>query len=109
MNIIKFVYILMPGSIIMTLLWAPPAAILGDTSRIIYYHVPLAWISVLAFIISGIYSGVYLLTIKNRYHRIYLGESKLGELLELGPARNIDNGASIDLYLLHKPAFNFIK
>jgi len=66
MNIIKFVYILMPGSIIMTLLWAPPAAILGDTSRIIYYHVPLAWISVLAFIISGIYSGVYLLTIKKQ-------------------------------------------
>lgn len=34
-------------------LWfAPPAEILGETGRIIYFHVPVAWVSVLAFCMS---------------------------------------------------------
>ncbi len=49
-------YILMPAAIIMAFLWAPPAEVLGEASRILYFHVPLAWISVLAFVVSGIIS-----------------------------------------------------
>lgn len=68
MKISKFVYISMPVAIIMAFLWAPSADILGNSSRIIYFHVPLAWGGVLAFIISGIFS-IVVLTDKNRkYH-----------------------------------------
>ena len=60
MLILKSVYILMPIAIILAFLWAPPAKILGEASRILYFHVPPAWISALAFIISGIFSIIYL-------------------------------------------------
>ncbi len=39
-----------------TFLYAPPALGLGDLSRIIYFHVPLAWVGVLAYLFSMINS-----------------------------------------------------
>ncbi len=41
-------------------LYAPPAKVLGDTARILFFHVPCAWIATLAFLISAIYSLKYL-------------------------------------------------
>ncbi len=41
-------------------LYAPPAKVLGDTARILFFHVPCAWIATLAFLISAIYSVKYL-------------------------------------------------
>ena len=64
---LKSIYILMPATIVMAFLWAPPAELLGDSSRIMYFHVPLAWVSVLAFIVSGIFSIVYLADKKRRF------------------------------------------
>jgi heme exporter protein C len=66
-GVIKSFYILMPLAIIMVFLWAPSAAVLGDFSRIIYFHVPLAWVSVLAFLVSGVLSVAYLMDKKKRY------------------------------------------
>ncbi|OHD68986.1 MAG: hypothetical protein A2W19_06950 [Spirochaetes bacterium RBG_16_49_21] len=63
----KSFYILMPLAILMAFLWAPSAEILGDFSRIIYFHVPLAWVSVLAFLVSGVLSAAYLFDKKQRY------------------------------------------
>src|SRR4030042_5795245 len=63
----KNVYVRMPVTIVMAFLWAPPAEMLGDYSRIIYFHVPLAWVSVLAFVVSGILSVIFLLDKKNRF------------------------------------------
>lgn len=57
----------MPATIVMAFLWAPPAELLGDSSRIMYFHVPLAWVSLLAFIVSGIFSIVYLADKKRRF------------------------------------------
>jgi heme exporter protein C len=57
---LKAVYILMPIAIVMAFQWAPPAEILGDASRIIYFHVPIAWVSILAFIVSGLLSILFL-------------------------------------------------
>ncbi len=41
-------------------LYAPSAMGLGDLSRIIYFHVPLAWVGVLAYLVSMVYSIRYL-------------------------------------------------
>jgi len=70
MIISKIVFILMPLSIILSFLWAPPADILGEASRIVYYHVPLAWISFLAFIVSGIISIVFIIDRERRYRNL---------------------------------------
>lgn len=41
-------------------LYAPPALGLGDLSKIIYFHVPLAWVGVLAYLVSMAKSISYL-------------------------------------------------
>ena len=41
-------------------LWVPPQRGLGDAGRIIIMHVPVAWLSTLAFAIAALYSVLYL-------------------------------------------------
>jgi len=72
MNLYRLVFISMPVVIYMAFMWAPPAAILGDASRILYFHVPVAWVSVVAFIVSGIHSILLLVSEKNRREREYM-------------------------------------
>lgn len=61
MKIHKLVYILMPIAVYLAFMWAPPAAILGEASRILYFHVPVAFVSVIAFITAGIESIIIIL------------------------------------------------
>jgi heme exporter protein C len=70
MPIIKLVYILMPATIVMAFYFAPRAEILGESSRILYFHVPIAWVSALAFIISGIVSIFYLRDRAGKYFQL---------------------------------------
>ena len=72
MYIYRLVFIFMPVVIYMSFMWAPPAAILGDASRIIYFHVPVAWVSVVAFLIAGINSIILLVSEKNLAEREYM-------------------------------------
>ena len=50
----------MAAVIIAAFLVAPPAKTLGELSRIIYFHVPVAWVAVLAFLWSMAQSIIYL-------------------------------------------------
>ncbi len=50
----------MPISIYLAFMWAPRAEILGEASRIIYFHVPCSWVATLAFLVSGIISIIFL-------------------------------------------------
>jgi heme exporter protein C len=68
MVLLILICILMPFSIILAFLWAPPAAILGESSRMIFFHVPLAWVSVLAFFVSGVSAAIYLFDRRNRFY-----------------------------------------
>ena len=61
MRIGRFVYILMPAAILSAFWLAPKAEILGDSSRVIYFHVPLAMVSVVAFLYAGIASIIYII------------------------------------------------
>lgn len=61
------IIILMSFSIFLSFLWAPPAAILGESSKMLFFHVPLAWVSVLAFLSSGILSIIYLADKRRRF------------------------------------------
>jgi heme exporter protein C len=46
--------------IVAAFLYAPPATGLGQASRVVYFHIPVAWVTVLAFLISMVYSVQYL-------------------------------------------------
>jgi len=70
--ILSIFYVLMPVSIVLAFLWAPPAEILGETSRILYFHVPVAWVTVLAFVMSGVSSLLYLWDRNNRFFALEL-------------------------------------
>jgi heme exporter protein C len=53
-------YIWMVLVILAAFLWAPLAAGLGEYTRIFYFHVPVAWLTVLSFLISAVYSLRYM-------------------------------------------------
>ena len=53
----------MSAVIVFSFITPAPQKIIGESSRIFYYHIPQAWICVLAFFMSMIYSIKYL---KNR-------------------------------------------
>ena len=72
MFIYRLDFIFMPVVIYMSFMWAPPAAILGDASRIIYFHVPVAWVSVAAFIVAGLNSIILLLSKNGAAEREYM-------------------------------------
>ncbi len=46
--------------IVAAFLFTPTAKGLGQTTRVLYFHVPSAWVTVLAFFISAVYSVLYL-------------------------------------------------
>lgn len=41
-------------------LFTPTAEGLGESTRILYFHVPCAWVAALAFLVSAMYSIIYL-------------------------------------------------
>ena len=61
-------------------LWTPLAEGLGEYTRILYFHVPVAWVTVLAFLIGAVYSIVYLKTRKIVYDHIAEAAGQLGLL-----------------------------
>ncbi len=58
LKIIIFIWLTLV--IIGAFLWAPVDPVLKEFTRILYFHVPTAWITVLAFLIGAIYSILYL-------------------------------------------------
>jgi heme exporter protein C len=74
--LILTLFVFMPTVILMALLWVPPAEFLGEASRILYFHVPVAWLSVVSFVIAGYHSVMILFSkqdIGEREFRAYNG------------------------------------
>lgn len=56
----------------------PPVEGLGYLVRIAFFHIPVAWVSVLAFLISAVSAGLYLKTRKLTYDAFSASSAKLG-------------------------------
>lgn len=69
--------------IVGSFLYAPPALGLGEVSRIIYYHVPLAWIAVLAYLVSMINAVKYLRTRSIKYDQRAAFNAETGTVFAL--------------------------
>ena len=64
--------------IIAAFTWAPLAKGLGEYTRILYFHVPTAWLTVLSFLIGAIYSVIYLRKRDLKYDYYAEAASQLG-------------------------------
>lgn len=71
----------MAATIAAAFLWPAPAeGFLGESSRIVFFHVPCAWTASLAFLVAAAYSAVYLARRDPRYDDIAAGAVRLGVL-----------------------------
>jgi heme exporter protein C len=50
--------------IVLAFTWAPLVPVLGPTTRVLYFHIPAAWVTVLALGVSMVHSVLYLRTRK---------------------------------------------
>lgn len=55
-----FLFVLLSLVIVAAYLYAPLAKGLGEFTRVMYFHVPAAWVTVVAFFIGAFYSVLYL-------------------------------------------------
>jgi heme exporter protein C len=59
-----FSFLVMTAALYLAFIISPPAKGLGELARILYLHVPLAWVGTLSFLISGIGAVLFLVTRK---------------------------------------------
>src|SRR6266550_5485646 len=65
---------------VMALFWAPTDAVQGDVYRILYVHVPLAWLAFLAFVIVFLASVGWLWTKNPLFDAIAVSSAEIGVL-----------------------------
>ena len=73
--------VLMVGSMYMSLIWAPTEITLGDSQRIFYIHIPLAWLGMLSVIILAVFSIAYLITRNIKWDNLAYSTAELGFIL----------------------------
>ena len=61
----------------------PPAQGLGNLVRIAFFHIPVAWIAVLAFLVSAFYAGKYLRRPNSYYDTVSAESARLGFIFVL--------------------------
>lgn len=66
-----------------TFLWVPSHEGLGTTGRIIMLHVPTAWVSMVAFAVSALWSGLYLWRRRPQHDDRALAATELGFLFSI--------------------------
>ncbi len=64
----------------MALVWAPTDAVQGDVYRIIFVHVPLAWLAYLAFFVVFVASLGWLLTKRPWFDALAVSSAEIGVL-----------------------------
>lgn len=64
--------------IIGAFLYAPLAKGLGEYTRVLYFHVPMAWVTVLAFLIGAIFSAIFLKKHDIKYDLFAEAASQMG-------------------------------
>ena len=67
-------------SAVLSLVVAPPDAVQGEVQRIMYVHVPAAWLAYLSFFVVFVASIAYLKTKKTRWDRVAAASAEIGVL-----------------------------
>jgi heme exporter protein C len=82
MKILKLLLLPFMGAVVAAaFLWPEPAkGFIGESSRIVFFHVPCAWTSSLAFVIAAVYSLLYLVKRNPWYDDLATSAVKIGLL-----------------------------
>jgi heme exporter protein C len=64
----------------MALIYAPTEREMGDVQRIIYYHVPAAWLAFVAFFVVFVFSFLYLLRSNKKWDSMAVAAAEVGVL-----------------------------
>jgi len=82
MKVLKWLLLpYMTAIVIAAFLWPAPAqGFIGESSRIVFFHVPCAWTSALAFLVAAGYSAAYLARRNPRHDDVAAGAVRLGLL-----------------------------
>jgi heme exporter protein C len=68
------------GWMVAAFAWAPLVPVLGETTRVLYFHIPAAWVTVLALAWSMLHSVLYLAKRDLRHDDQAAGAAELGLL-----------------------------
>jgi heme exporter protein C len=68
------------ASAVLSLLVAPPDAVQGEVQRLMYVHVPAAWLAYLSFTVVFVASIAYLVTSRTRWDRLAAASAEVGVL-----------------------------
>jgi len=68
------------ASLVLSLAIAPPDALQGEVQRIMYVHVPSAWLAYLSFLVVFVASIAYLRTSRVRWDRVAAASAEIGVL-----------------------------
>lgn len=74
----KILFILTVGIIAAVIFFVPPVKGLGDLAKIIFFHIPTAWISVIAFFTSAFFAAKFLKSENFSYDKLSARAAKLG-------------------------------
>ena len=64
----------------LSLVVAPPDAVQGEVQRLMYVHVPAAWLAYLSFLVVFVSSVAYLRTSRTRWDRVAAASAEIGVL-----------------------------
>jgi heme exporter protein C len=67
-------------SAVLSLVVAPPDAVQGEVQRLMYVHVPAAWLAYLSFFVVFVSSIAYLRTNRTRWDRVAVASAEIGVL-----------------------------
>jgi heme exporter protein C len=68
------------ASAVLSLIVAPPDSIQGEVQRLMYVHVPAAWLAYLSFFVVFVASIAYLRTRRTRWDRLAAASAEIGVL-----------------------------
>ena len=78
--IVPFIGLVVLVDFYLIFFYAPPEKYMGDVQRLMYFHIPSAWIAFLAFFIVFIMSILYLIKKDDRFDRLAYCSAELGVL-----------------------------
>jgi heme exporter protein C len=65
-------------ALLMTLLYAPREAVMGDVQRVFYFHVASGWVGALAFLVAAVAGVIHLLRGSRRWDAVGLASVEIG-------------------------------
>jgi heme exporter protein C len=69
---------LFAASLYFVFFFAPREAVMGEVQRVFYYHVATGWVGALAFLVTAVAGGVYLVRGERRWDRVALASVEIG-------------------------------